>query len=49
LTSDTATFMKNAKKSRLQEVSLTNDATYLSQWYILLLLIWCLRVYQRHI
>jgi len=35
LTSDTATFMKNAKKSRLQEVCLTTDSSYLSQWEIL--------------
>jgi len=35
LTSDTATFMKNAKKSRLQEVSLVSNASYTSQWEIL--------------
>jgi len=35
LTSDISTFMKSAKKSRLQEVSLTSNVSYLCQWEIL--------------
>jgi len=35
LTSDVATFIQNAKKSRLQEVSLTPTLSYLSHWQIL--------------
>lgn len=35
LSSDVATFMKNAKKSRLQEVSLTSTVSYLCHWQIL--------------
>lgn len=35
LMSDVATFMKSAKKSRLQEVSLTSNVSYLCHWQIL--------------